>query len=156
MRRNASTASATSRPAGFWLAVAVLVAGLALTGVARANDFSVSPTSIRVPAGTQVATLTVKAGGPGATLGQVRVMRWHRDNGQNKLVATRDVVASPPALRMKPNQELTIRLVRTTKTPVRGQECYRVLVDQLPGASQNNQVVKFTIRHSVPLCFGAP
>ena len=81
-------------------------------------------------------------------------MRWLRDGGQNKLIATRDVVASPPALRMKANQEITIRLIRTTTRPVRGQECYRVLVDQLPGPRQKNHAVKFTIRQSVPLCFG--
>jgi fimbrial chaperone protein len=55
---------------------------------------------------------------------------------------------------MKPNQEITIRLIRTLTKPVQGQECYRVLVDQLPGATQQNEIVKFTIRHSVPLCFG--
>ncbi len=137
------------------LGAAVLGLAFALSGAANANDFTVSPTSINVPVGNQVATLTVKAGGPGATFGQVRVVRWLRDGGQNKLVATRDVVASPPALRMQPDQELTIRLVRTITTAVQGQECYRVLVDQLPGKSQENQVVKFTVRHSVPLCFGA-
>ena len=79
---------------------AVVAALVALTGAALANDFTVSPTSIHVPAGNQVATLTVKAGGPGATFGQVRVVRWLRDGGQNKLVSTRDVVASPPALKM--------------------------------------------------------
>jgi len=134
----------------------VLMATMALAGAAFGNDFTVSPTSIKVAPGNQVTTLTVKAGGPGTTQGQVRVMRWLRDGGAGKLVATRDVVASPPALRMAPNQELTIRLVRTSKTPIKGEECYRVLVDQLPGANQDGQTVKFTVRHSVPLCFGAP
>lgn len=135
---------------------AVLIAALALSGPALANDFTVSPTSMRVAPGIEVATLTVRAGGPGATQGQVRVVRWHRDGGAGRLEATRDVVASPPAMQMAPNQELTIRLVRTATTAVRGEECYRVLVDQLPGESQQGQVVKFTVRHSVPLCFGPP
>jgi fimbrial chaperone protein len=134
--------------------LAVLGITFALTGAAFANDFTVSPTSIRVAPDQQVATLTVKAGGPGATQGQVRVMRWERGSGQGALSPTRDVVASPPALQMAPNQELTIRLVRTLKTQARADECYRVLVDQLPGQSQQGQVVKFTVRHSVPVCFG--
>lgn len=140
--------------AGLKSAAAVLAVTLGLSGAAFANDFTVSPTSIRVAPGQQVATLTVKSGGPGATFGQVRVMRWIRGTGQGKLTSTRDVVASPPALRMAPNQELTIRLVRTLKTQARAEECYRVLVDQLPGESQQGQVVKFTVRHSVPVCFG--
>lgn len=81
-------------------------------------------------------------------------MRWLRDGGAGMLQPTRDVVASPPAMQMALGQELTIRLVRTTTKPVVGEECYRVLVDQLPGASQEGQAVMFTIRHSVPLCFG--
>jgi fimbrial chaperone protein len=138
------------------MATAIIATGMALSGAALADSFSVSPTSLKVPAGVQVTTLTVKASGPGETFGQVRVMRWLRDGGKNELVATRDVVASPPALRMKPTQEMTIRLVRKTNASIRGQECYRVLLDQLPGPSQQNQVVKFTLRHSVPLCFGPP
>ena len=136
------------------IGAAILVITLGLSGAALANDFTASPTSIQVAQGQQVTTLTVKSGGPGATFGQVRVMRWFRDGGQGKLTPTRDVVASPPALQMAPNQELTIRLVRTLKTEARAEECYRVLVDQLPGESQRGQVVKFTVRHSVPVCFG--
>jgi len=138
------------------IAAAIVLSALVLAGPAFANDFTVSPTSITVAPGNQVATLTVRAGGPGVTMGQVRVMRWHRDGGSGRLEPTRDVVASPPAMQMAPNQELTIRLVRTATTAVRGQECYRVLVDQLPGESPQGQMVSFTVRHSVPLCFGSP
>lgn len=138
------------------VSVVALLLTLGLTGLAFANDFSVSPTTIRVAPGATVATLTVKSGGPATSLGQVRVVRWHRDGGDGRLEATRDVVASPPALQMAPNQELTIRLVRTATRPVRGEECYRVLVDQLPAAPQAGQMVGFTLRHSVPLCFGQP
>jgi fimbrial chaperone protein len=136
--------------------MAVLVVTLGLSGPALANDFTVSPTTIRVAPGKMVATLTVKSGGPGASLGQVRVMRWIRDGGDGRLEATRDVVASPPALQMAPNQEMTIRLVRTATRAVSGEECYRVLVDQLPAARQAGQMVAFNLRHSVPLCFGKP
>lgn len=132
-----------------------LVMALCMAWPAFANDFTVSPTSIRVPQGSQVTTLTVKSGSPVVSLGQVRVMRWLRDGGDGTLEPTRDVVASPPALQMAPNQELTIRLVRTITTPVQGEECYRVLVDQLPAAQQAGQSVAFTLRHSIPLCFGA-
>jgi fimbrial chaperone protein len=132
----------------------VIAAFLGLSPAAFANDLTISPTTIRVAAGNQVATLTVEAGGPGTSMGQVRVMRWLRDGGAGTLEPTRDVVASPPALQMAPDQELTIRLVRTLTTPTTAEECYRVLVDQLPDASQEGQAVMFTIRHSVPLCFG--
>lgn len=134
----------------------VIVTAMGASGIAFANDLTVSPTSLRVAADSKVATLTIKSGGPGASLGQVRVVRWIRDGGDGRLEPTRDVVASPPALQMAPNQEMTIRLVRTATRPVSGEECYRVLVDQLPAARQAGQMVAFNFRHSVPLCFGKP
>lgn len=133
-----------------------LLTTFGLTGVALAYDFSVTPTSITVAPGSMVATLTVKAGGQLVSRGQVRVMRWHRDDGDGSLEATRDVVASPPALNMAPNQELTIRIVRIKNGPVIGEECYRILVDQLPAVNSGSETVAFTLRHSVPLCFGTP
>lgn len=134
--------------------LALFLAIITMSSPALADGFTISPTSINVALGSQVATLTVKSDGHGTSFGQVRVMRWMRDDGAGTLQPTRDVVASPPAMQMAPGQELTIRLVRTTTTPIVGEECYRVLVDQLPGASQEGQAVMFTIRHSVPLCFG--
>ena len=119
-----------------------------------ADEFSVSPTSIRVAATEQVATLTVVSTGPSGTDGQVRVMRWYNEDGRNDLEPTRDVTASPPSMHMKANQEITIRLVRKSKKAVRGQECYRVLIDRLPNLKGNGPLVAFTVRQSVPLCFG--
>ncbi|GAA6203153.1 fimbria/pilus periplasmic chaperone [Aquicoccus sp. SU-CL01552] len=136
-----------------WIA-ATLFAAAILPSVAVADSFSISPTNLQVSGAKRNATLTVKSGGPGQMQGQVRVMRWTHSGGKDHLTPTRDVIASPPVLRLSRNQETTIRLVRVKKTAVRQQrECYRVLIDQLPGTSQRNSAVKFTIRHSVPLCF---
>lgn len=138
----------------FKVSLIVLLTTFGLTGVALANDFSVTPTRITVAPGSMVATLTVKAGGQLVSRGQVRVMRWHRDGRDRSLEVTRDVVVSPPALNMAPNQELTIRIVRIKNGPVIGEECYRILVDQLPTVNSGRETVAFALRHSVPLCFG--
>lgn len=137
------------------LAFALLALGTTLpfTGPAMAGEFTVSPTSMKVQAPMQTAELTVATGNRSNAVGQVRVMRWTKSGGRDVLSSTRQVVASPPVLRMAANRETTIRLVRTSKAPVRGQECYRVLVDQLPQSGGNGAQVAFTIRHSVPLCF---
>lgn len=128
---------------------------LLLSQQADAGSLSASPTTLSVTAPGGTATLSVSGKGDGSTAGQVRVMRWLQTDGAEQLVPTRDVVASPPALRLEPGRQLTVRLVRTAKNPVIGEECYRVLVDQLPGAEQDQIAVKFTIRHSIPLCFDA-
>lgn len=136
------------------VAIFLMLGAAVLGSAACAADFTVSPTAIQVGADVRRVSLTVKVSGPGESLGQVRVVRWWRDGGPGRLEATRNVVASPPALRLKPNQDITIRLVRVAKTPVRGQECYRVLIDHLPSGRPAKLTLNFAIRLSVPLCFG--
>jgi len=136
------------------LARAAAIALFAVPSGAAADTFSISPTNLTVTSPGRTATLTVKSGGPGRIQGQVRVMRWTRNGGKDHLAPTRDVVASPPVLHLERDRETTIRLVRVRKAPVRGpRECYRVLIDQLPGTRKGGSAITFTIRHSVPLCF---
>tara|TARA_R110002049_G_scaffold142277_2_gene304140 strand:- start:19421 stop:19810 length:390 start_codon:yes stop_codon:yes gene_type:complete len=119
---------------------------------ALANNLSVSPTRVIVPKANQ-STLTVKADGNEQSIVQVRVMEWKEGTAPDRLKKTRNVVISPPVAQLRPRQELTVRIVRTKKRAVRGRECYRVLVDRLPGKEQSGQAVKLQVRHSVPLCF---
>lgn len=120
---------------------------------ASADSVSVSPTRIAVPPGGAQTAMTVRAAGARQSLVQVRVFAWDERRPAYRLSRTRDVVVSPPMARLSPRQELTVRIVRTARKPVRGRECYRVLVDRLPSESDNDQAVALRIRHSVPLCF---
>jgi len=121
---------------------------------AGADGLSVSPTSISVSADVNMATVTVKADGKKRVLGQVRVVRWNRAGGNNDIAPTRNVVASPPSLNIAPNQEITVRIVRKAKSAVRSEDCYRILIDKLPEPGKSDSSVGFTIRQSIPLCFG--
>ncbi len=134
---------------------AAIAAGLACATLApaAAESISVSPTRIAVPPGSQQSVLTIKAAGARQSVVQVRVMAWNERRPPDQLKATRKVVVSPPISRLNPRQELTVRIVRTARKPVRGRECYRILVDRLPNAPDPEQVVALRIRHSVPLCF---
>ena len=135
--------------------VALTAAAICLTAaLGHAGEFTVSPTSLQFSASDRVATLTVMSSGPEIASGQVRVLRWYNEGGRNDLEPTREVTASPPSLHLGANQEVTIRLLRKSKGPVRGQECYRVLIDKFPDLNPTNPQVTFTIRQSVPLCFG--
>jgi fimbrial chaperone protein len=48
--------------------------------------------------------------------------------------------------------EQTVRLVRTSGAPVKGEEAYRVFVDELPAAGKiEGRTVTLLMRHSIPL-----
>lgn len=120
---------------------------------AAAESISVAPTRLTVAGGGQQSMLTVTADGARQSVVQVRVFKWKENRPAHELRPTKDVVVSPPISRLSPRQELTVRVVRTKRKPVRGRECYRVLVDRLPNRLEADQMVALRIRHSVPLCF---
>ena len=80
-------------------------------------------------------------------------MAWTEGKDPTRLRPTRAVVISPPVAKLRARQELTVRIVRTKKAPVRRSECYRVLVDRLPDRRKPGQAVTLHVRHSLPLCF---
>lgn len=87
---------------------------------------------------------------------QVRIFRWVQKGGRDKLVATRDVVASPPFTKIRPGQRNVIRVVRLAKRPVVGEESYRVLIDEIPKRSRGGAMkVGIALRYSLPVFFGA-
>ena len=87
---------------------------------------------------------------------QTRIFRWVQTDGQESLAPTTDVVASPPIVTLAPGADYTIRIVRTARSVVRGEESYRLWVDQLPPSERQSQSgVNILIRQSIPVFFRA-
>ena len=63
---------------------------------------------------------------------EVRVLRWSKEGGVEQLKPTNDVVASPPSARLPPHGNRIVSVVRVSKEPLRLEESYRVLIDELP------------------------
>jgi len=101
-------------------------------------------------------TLTLRNDEDSEVTIQTRVLRWSQSAGKETLEPTTDVVASPPAVTLAPGADYIVRVVRVTKQPVRGEESYRVIVDQLPRAGrQQSRSVSLLIRQSIPAFFRA-
>jgi fimbrial chaperone protein len=121
---------------------------------AFAGTLSVSPVLVQVPAPAKTSSVTLYNQSEAMLPVQLRLFRWVKHAGADKLVPTTDVVASPPAARLKPGGEYTVRIVRVAKTPVEGEESYRLLVDQIPVPSEMGGTnVRFVVRHSIPVFF---
>jgi len=134
----------------------VLVTGALMASPSvPAAHLGVSPTLLDVGAGEAVAGLRISNGDPAQPVSvQARLMRWHQDAGEDVLVPAVGVMVSPPIARVQPGAENLIRIVRTDKTPVTGEEAYRLLLDQLPEpGAQAAGTVSILIRHSVPVFF---
>ena len=134
-----------------------MVASAAVSGAASAGALQVSPINIEVPSGTATTVENLANKGTTVINAQVRVFKWNHKDGKETLVPTTDVVASPPALKIQPGGVATVRVVRLLKTPVVGEETYRLIIDDIPPPpDKEGGSVAFAVRHAIPVFFQAP
>ena len=140
--------------AGASILAAVLAgAGVGSISSAQAAQLHVRPVGIELTAPAQASKLVLTNKGKAPLSAQVRIFRWTQKNGRDVLQRTRMVVASPPLLKMRPGREHIVRVVRLSKTPVQGEESYRLLVDEIPQKKRAGSGVTFALRYSIPVFF---
>ncbi|SDR61430.1 fimbrial chaperone protein [Rhizobiales bacterium GAS191] len=137
------------------LAVLAAFASAMFASLASAGSLQVAPVIIDVAAPGAAATITLRNSGNAPLAAQLRIYRWTQDGGEERLDSTEDVVVSPPAVELRPQQDYVVRIVRITKQPVMGEESYRLLVDELPDPLQTSGV-QLVMRHSLPVFFDGP
>ncbi len=137
---------------GFGLAFLAALAGQPALGA----QVHVRPVILDIQAPAMTGNLTFRNLGNEKVTAQVRVFRWVQRQGRDVLEPTREVVASPPMLRLMPKRENVVRVVRTKKSNVRGEEAYRVIVDEIPDRRKKKGGVVFAVRYSIPVFFHAP
>ncbi|MCI0599990.1 MAG: molecular chaperone [Beijerinckiaceae bacterium] len=128
-----------------------------LSGPCFAGSLGISPVIVDVAAPGAAAAITVRNLGTQPASTQLRIFRWLQVNGNEELVETRDVAVSPPFAAIAPNSEQVLRVIRTSKEPIAGEESYRLLVDELPDRSRKTWgTVRIVVRSSIPVFFGPP
>ena len=140
-----------------WIVVGLAAFATILASHAlKAASLSVAPVSVEVLAPGATTTFTLRNDSERPLDAQIRVFRWTQVGGEERLVPTTDVVASPPLVSLQPKADYTVRIVRVTKTPVVGEESYRLLVDELPDPTRKqNAAVNIVLRYSIPIFFVA-
>lgn len=116
------------------LALAAASLGLALQFLSpsQAASLRVAPVVLDLRAPTAASTIRIWNDARRPINVQIRVFRWVQRNGEDAYEQTNDVVASPPITTLRPGGENLVRIVRTSKRPVDGEESYRLVVDELP------------------------
>jgi fimbrial chaperone protein len=130
--------------------------GLALSallfGAAHAASLQAAPVLVEMKPNALSSVITVRNTGNTPIDVQTRVMRWRQNGAKETLEETRDVVTSPPMLKLQPGVTYSIRLIRANGQPIRSEEAFRVLVDQLPDpTAQQGGTVALVVRHAIPL-----
>lgn len=133
-----------------------LIAALGVATPGAATALRVSPVLLDMVGGQRAAALTLSNADARPASVQVRVFRWTQADGGDRLEPTRDVAVSPPATRLEPGAQHLVRVVRVAPTAPKGEESYRVLVDEIPDPSTPRpNGVAFVLRQSLPVFFNA-
>lgn len=135
-----------------------LLACVMLPGIAHAEGLQVAPVSVTIPERSGLVWLNNESERP--LQAQIRVYRWHQDAGEDELVETSDLVASPPFVAVEPGQQQVIRLVRFGDAAVNQTVCeqtYRIIVDELPSVdAAPEDGLQYVLRYSVPVYLTDP
>lgn len=123
---------------------------------ADATSLQIMPINIEVPAPGAASKVTITNSGSKTANIQARVFKWVQKNGKDELVETRDVVASPPAVKLGAGKKSVIRVVRVNKTPAANEETYRLVIDDIAAPRKSGDAaIGFSVRHSLPVFFTA-
>lgn len=137
------------------LSVATLL--VSMPAAFAATSLQVAPVNIEVPAPGAASKVTLSNSGDELVNAQVRIFKWVQIDGKDELVPTREVVASPPAVKLQPGKKSVIRIVRLSKSPAVVEETYRLVVDEVPKPPKVGQAgVGFAVRYSIPVFFSKP
>ena len=134
--------------------VALTLLASSAIGPVEAQSLRVMPVVADLAPGATGSVFTLETDSKEGVAAQVRVFRWSQVNGEDKLENTADVIISPPVLTVHGGTPSTVRLVRVAKTPVSGEETYRVVVDQIPDRRKLQAgAVAMMVRQILPVFF---
>ncbi|WP_298015422.1 fimbria/pilus periplasmic chaperone [uncultured Castellaniella sp.] len=126
----------------------------ACAAAATAATLQISPVTIEMAPGVRGAAMTLSNVGEHPLYGQLRVFEWDQREGEDRLLPTRAVVASPPMLQIAPGAQQVVRIVRVAGEAARPvkEDSYRILIDEIPDPrTQPRSGVVIRMRYSVPV-----
>lgn len=136
-----------------WLAtgVALLLCLVLSATAAAATSMQVAPTSLQMDPRQRAAELWLTNSGASPVKVQVRVFRWSQQDGEEQLLPTTDLMATPPMQEMAAGQQQLIRVMRTDPQPPASQQYYRLIVDEVPDLATRAEGMQFVLRYSIPV-----
>lgn len=145
---NRFTSNATR--GGRRLAATLLVAGVAIAGLApaRAGSFEVSPVNVALAADAAATSLTLRNSDREPVSVRVLAYKWTQVDGRDVYFETRDVIASPPIFTVAAGARQLVRIGLRTRTPG---AAYRVILEEIPREKPAGTGIQVALRLNLPL-----
>ena len=81
----------------------------------------------------------------------MRVFRWVQQDGQEQLLPTDELLATPPMQELGAGQQQLVRVMRPNHEPPAAQQYYRLIVDEVPDLATRANGMQFVLRYSIPV-----
>ena len=114
---------------------AVALTLLAAATTAAAGSFSISPIRVEIAGGGRVQVLTVRNEEDRPVVVQLRTLAWSQVDGQDRLEATRDLLATPPLFTLAAHGQQVVRVATRRGADAVRELDYRLLVEEVPPAA---------------------
>lgn len=139
-----------------WFAHAVVALMAALPGWACASSsILIWPINPVIESGQRASALWLENRGSVAAHLQLRLFEWTQQDNENSYAEQREVIGSPPMMRIAPGQKQFVRLTRLNPFPAGVERAYRIVIDEVPASDgdlpDEGHGVNFQMRYSVPL-----
>lgn len=136
-----------------WRATGVaLLLCLALAADAlAATSMQIAPTSLQMEPRQRAAELWLTNSGTAPVKLQVRVFRWTQQEGEEQLLPTTDLIATPPMQELAAGQQQLVRVMRADPQAPASQQYYRLIVDEVPDLATRASGMQFVLRYSIPV-----
>jgi fimbrial chaperone protein len=126
---------------------------LVLAGSACAGEFSAAPIRIFMSPADRAVAVTVTNDGDEEILMHAEVYRWQqKPDGEDALLATDDLMLSPPVIKLGPRSLQVVRLVRLAPPPAGEEQTFRLFLREVPEAADPAKTqVRFSLTFSIPI-----
>ena len=134
----------------------VLLACWGLAGTAAAGSFNISPIRADLGGSRRTAVLSITNADDDAVVVQAHVVAWSQESGEERLVDTRELLATPPVMQIPAHTEQIVRVALRREPDAARELTYRVIFEEVPQAAPTNFTgLRMALRLSIPI-FVAP
>lgn len=128
----------------------------AMIGTAAASTFNISPIRADLSASRHTAVLSITNAEDEPVVVAVRVVAWSQPSGEEHLVDTRELLATPPVMQIPANTEQVVRIALRREPDPTQELTYRVIFEEVPQAAPKGFTgLRMALRLSIPV-FVAP
>ncbi|EOI7706199.1 molecular chaperone [Providencia vermicola] len=128
-----------------------LLATISFSNQISASGLQVTPVTLTFTAQQKAAGIWLSNNGKDLIQVQVRTFIWQQKNLGNQLTPTRDIIISPPMIKLLPNEQQLIRVIRNNNLLGSQEQAYRLSINEIPLPQKNSSHLRLVLHYSLPI-----